>query len=106
ETNRLRGTDPAAAAEHATLLRGLGGVIGFLQDDPDAYLRGQPAEAGALSDAAIDDLSAQRVAARKAKDLATSDRIRDELAAAGITLEDGPAGTTWRRGQNKVPDSE
>ena len=49
-------------------------------------------------DPAIDALVAARTAARKAKDWAESDRIRDELAAQGIVLEDGPGGTTWRRG--------
>jgi cysteinyl-tRNA synthetase len=48
-------------------------------------------------DAAIDALVAARTAARKAKNWAESDRIRDELAAQGIVLEDGPAGTSWRR---------
>jgi len=43
------------------------------------------------------DLLAARVAARASRDFAESDRIRDELAAAGIVVEDGPAGTTWRR---------
>ena len=55
--------------------------------------KGQDADA-----ARIDALVAQRTAARKAKDWAQSDRLRDALAAEGIVLEDGPGGTSWRRG--------
>ncbi|HJN24490.1 MAG TPA: cysteine--tRNA ligase, partial [Rhodospirillales bacterium] len=50
-----------------------------------------------IDEAAIEHLIAQRVEARADKDFAESDRIRDELAARGIVLEDGPDGTTWRR---------
>ncbi|MCA1799576.1 MAG: cysteine--tRNA ligase [Xanthomonadaceae bacterium] len=96
EINRLRDTDPAAAATHAALLRELGGIIGFLQDDPDAFLQGTGDSAGP-DDAAIQAAIDARNAARARKDFAESDRIRDELKDAGITLEDGPAGTTWRR---------
>ena len=60
---------------------------------------GRRAGAAGLSDAEIDARIAARLAARKAKNWAESDRIRDELAAAGVILEDKPGGVThWRRG--------
>jgi cysteinyl-tRNA synthetase len=69
----------------------------LLQRDSTAFLQCAPAEADGLSNEAIDGLIAARIAAKKAKNFAESDRIRDELKAAGILLEDGPQGTTWRR---------
>ena len=54
--------------------------------------------AASLTDAEVDALVAARIAARKAKDFAESDRIRDQLAAAGVIVEDKPGGkSTWRR---------
>lgn len=74
-------------------LRTLGGVLGLLQQDAETYLRGGES----TDDARIEALIAARNAARGAKDFAEADRIRDQLVAEGIILEDGAAGTSWRR---------
>ncbi len=84
-------------AKLAVQLKGLAGVLGLLQRDPVAFLQAGPATDG-HDDAAIDAQIAARIAAKKAKNFAEADRIRDELKVAGIILEDGPGGTTWRRG--------
>jgi cysteinyl-tRNA synthetase len=81
--------------ELALQLRALGGVLGFLQRDAQEFLRAGPV--GALSDAEIHLRIEARLAARNQKDYAEADRIRGELAEAGIVLEDAAGGTTWRR---------
>jgi cysteinyl-tRNA synthetase len=94
----------AKAAGLAAELRHLGGILGLLTCDPEAWLStrselsgGAKAGGGAIDPAEIDRLVAARIEARSDRNWAESDRIRDELAARGVLLEDGPTGTTWRR---------
>ena len=81
----------------------LAGLMGFLERDPELWFKGGSGKAlvsnpdSAGSDQAIDERVDARNAARKARNFAESDRIRDTLLAQGIVLEDGPHGTTWRR---------
>jgi cysteinyl-tRNA synthetase len=98
EINRARADDPQRAAALGALLRRLGGLLGLLQDDPETFLRGGEPGAQGLSDQEIEDMIARRARAKSDKDWAEADAIRDRLKAAGIVLEDSPAGTTWRRG--------
>jgi cysteinyl-tRNA synthetase len=94
--NRLkRDGDPQAAAL-ASQMRGLGNILGLLELDPHAYLRGEAGE-GDLADADIDALVAQRHQAKIDRNFALSDQIRDQLKDAGVVLEDSKEGTGWKR---------
>jgi len=94
EINRLRDSDPQGAGELAGELKDLGEGLGLLQRDPESFFQGGD---GGISAEEVEALIEARTEARKNKDWAESDRIRDQLAARGIVLEDGPQGTTWRR---------
>jgi cysteinyl-tRNA synthetase len=80
----------------AQQLRALGGVLGLLQRDAQEFLQGG-VETEGLGEAKIQAQIAARNAAKQAKNYAESDRIRKELLAAGIVLEDSATGTSWRR---------
>jgi cysteinyl-tRNA synthetase len=96
--NSNRETDADMANKLAYTLKYLGGVLGLLQSNPEEYFKQTPSQEGGLSEDAIEALIAQRTQARADKNWAESDRIRDELAAQGIVLDDSKGGTSWRRG--------
>jgi cysteinyl-tRNA synthetase len=82
---------------HARQFKALAAVIGLLERTPQQFLQGDAGE-GAFSPDAIEAQIAARSAAKKARNFAESDKIRADLLAAGIVLEDKPDGTTnWRR---------
>ena len=79
------------ALDDGAVVRASAGLLGLLSATVDEWFR------GGEDDTAIETRIAERAAAKKARDFATADGIRDELKAEGIVLEDGPSGTTWRR---------
>jgi cysteinyl-tRNA synthetase len=102
EVNRLVAADQTQAAiELAQVLRGLGAALGLLVRAASVAKRAGGLASrdgsGGLSDDQIASLIAERSQAKKSKDFSRADGIRAELLANGIVLEDGPAGTSWRR---------
>ncbi|MEY4719076.1 MAG: hypothetical protein RL563_1694 [Pseudomonadota bacterium] len=81
----------------ASTLKQLAGLLGLLQEDPEFFLKGAASNEG-LSEEEIENLITTRINAKKNKDWALADRIRDQLKAQGVVLEDVAGGnTTWRR---------
>jgi cysteinyl-tRNA synthetase len=76
----------------AKLLKNLASILGLLQRNADEFLQGD-----ATGDLNVEKLIHARIEAKKAKNFGEADRIRKDLADAGIVLEDTPQGTTWRR---------
>ncbi|MBV9883853.1 MAG: cysteine--tRNA ligase [Sphingomonadaceae bacterium] len=79
-----------SAIEDGAVLRASARLLGLLEEDRTAWFQG-------AGDARIDGLVAARTEAKARRDFAEADRIRAELAAEGVLLEDGPQGTIWRR---------
>jgi cysteinyl-tRNA synthetase len=90
-----KATEADERQQLAATMFATGDLLGLLQQDPEQWFAG--AADGELSAEAIEEMIGKRNAARAAKNFAAADAIRDELAAAGIQIEDGPDGTTWRR---------
>ncbi|MCI5179319.1 MAG: cysteine--tRNA ligase [Candidatus Electrothrix sp. AW3_4] len=102
---RLVGSQQEVATEDIQLLeqakvtmQDLAGLLGVLQQEPGQYIQAKKDRLLAsltLSEQEINDLIAERNAAREQKDWATSDAVRDKLLAHNIELHDGPDGTSW-----------
>lgn len=95
QVNRLREKDEGAALQKAAVLKKLANVLGLLEADAEQFLQTGAGESENGAD--IDALIQARNAARENKDWAEADRIRDELDAMGIVLEDKDGKTVWRR---------
>ncbi len=96
QLNTLRSAgDNEQARELAIILKSLGAVLGILQANADTFL--QAGSTNDLSAEVIEQRIAERVQAKKDKQFARADQIRDELKAQGVVLEDARTGTTWRR---------
>jgi cysteinyl-tRNA synthetase len=96
DLNKAKETDPQKAGALTATLKYLSGLLGILQDDPDTFLKaGGDAE---LGEEQIEQEIQARLDAKKAKDWAMADKIRNALKEQGVILEDSPDGTTsWRR---------
>ena len=94
EINKLKTEDQSKANLLASRLKQLAGVLGLLDQDPEAFLQGNAADDEVSK---IEALIKQRNDARAAKDWAAADAARDALKEMGVVLEDGAGGTTWRK---------
>jgi len=95
-TDLNKATSPGERTRLKEALLGGGHALGLLTSDPEAWFRGA-ADADGPAGEEIEALIEERSAARRSRDFARADAIRDDLAARGVVLEDGPQGTTWRR---------
>ncbi len=94
--HELAGAANRGDGDAAIALKSSAAIMGLLGQTGDEWARGD-ADADSVGDAEIDAMITARNEARAARDFAAADAIRDELASAGILLEDGPGGTSWRR---------
>ncbi|QSA97445.1 cysteine--tRNA ligase [Methylococcus sp. EFPC2] len=101
EINRQKAANEPGARDLAGTLKALGDALGLLQENAEDWMKGGSPQAASgteePSESAVEALIQHRLEARRNKNWAESDRIRDELKALGIVLEDGASGTTWRR---------
>ncbi len=90
-----KSNEPAEMVAMAAQMYAAGELVGLLGSDPEAWFAGEVD--GDMPSDEIEALLTRRNEARAAKDFQAADAIRDQLASAGVTIEDGAGGTTWRR---------
>ncbi len=91
-------TNKTGSRKDLALMKALGGVLGLLQQNPQQFFQSDRwAEHSPFTPERVEQMIQQRLVARASKNYGEADRIRKELLNAGIILEDGPQGTTWRR---------
>ena len=96
-TNNLnKAITPEDKAKYKGQLLAGAEMLGLLYQDAESWFKGGDADGG-LSESAIEVKIAERIAAKKSKDYARADAIRNELKEQGILLEDTPSGTVWKR---------
>lgn len=101
EANKLldSGGNSGGLEDILSQIRGIGDILGILTQPPEQFFERQKAkglQGHAIEPEAIERLIQERAEARKAKDFARADAIRDQLAKMNVILEDGPNGTTWK----------
>ncbi len=93
ELNKAKEVEPEKTRILAATLKSLASILGLLNDNPETFLKGESSD-----DAEIEQQIQARIDAKKAKNWALADQIRDELKAKNVILEDSPDGSTrWRR---------
>jgi len=98
ESNRITDKLSKEVTELAATLKFLARVLGLLEDEPQAFLQGKAnVSEDEMDELAIQKLIDERNQAKTEKNYAKADEIRDQLVAIGISLEDTPQGTIWRR---------
>ena len=93
DLNKAKTDNPEEASKLAAVLKGLGNILGCLQDEPQAFLQSD----SGIDAAAVEGLIAKRNQARADKDWGAADAARDALTALGVIIEDSANGTTWRK---------
>ncbi len=97
DINRAKNNKPDSVDSLSSLLKYLASIIGLLESDPELFMKSSVSRSDNLTDAEVDVLIDQRLQARRNKEWAEADRIREELANAGISIEDAAGGTRWRK---------